>query len=154
MNEYDVQRWRYEGIIADLKANLQILRSKISGLIAPGFYGSNLTHEALETMMQAIPKSDQLTVFVPSANIYIKMAFGDGTNDDSLSEGCDNYIMYTTFNSDFEEEDGGMMEFNDYRRHYLGDIRRAVPDVVDMVCGHSEEGIIPNFIPLTTNYQI
>ena len=154
MSAFDVTFTSLQNDIGNLKTTIYLLKQKIAETIAPAFYGANLSRERFEVMLNNIPESDQLTVFVPAANKYIKMAFGDGTNSDTLSEGCDNYIMYTIYDSNFEEYDGGMMEFNDYQRYYKGDIRRAALDVVAMACGYTKDGEFLDFIPLTTDYEI
>ncbi len=143
-----------ENKIGSLEATIFNLKSKIAETIAPAFYGADLTRERMERILQSIPKSDQLTVFVPAQNCYIKMWFGDGTNSDALSEGCDNYIMYNQYDSNFEEIDGGMMEFDDYSRHYVDDIRRAAVDVVAFVCGYMSDERVVDFVPLTTTFEI
>lgn len=152
MTEYDILYWNTRNKIEDLVARVQTLKSKLLETIAPAFYGADLSRERFEVMLQSIPKSDQLTVFVPVQNVYLKMWFGDGTNMDTLCEGCDNYIMYNLYDSDFEEIDGGMMEFNNYASHYVDDIRRAAVDVVDFACGRMPDGRIVDFIPLTTSF--
>ncbi len=154
MSDYEGTFWSLKGMIDDLRASVQILRSKLAYTVAPAFYGADLSRERFEIMLQSIPKSDQLTVFVPVQNVYLKMWFGDGTNMDTLCEGCDNYIQYNMYNSDFEEIDGGQMDFNDYSSHYVDDIRRAAIDVVDFACGRMPDGNIVDFIPLTATFQV
>ena len=153
MSALDLTVSWYENEIGNLKAKIWNLCEKLESTLAPGFYGTDLSRERLESMLSNIPKSDQLTVFVPAQNVYIKMWFGDGTNMDVLCEGCDNYIQYNMYDSDFEEIDGGQMDFNSYSKYYVDDIRRAAIDVVDFACGRTEDGRVVDFIPLTTNFQ-
>ena len=150
MSDYDIMASSYENTIGSLTARIQILCSKLSDSIAPAFYGARITRESMEEVLSNIPEGNELTVFVPSADVFIKMWIGDGTNADSLCEGCDWYIQYNVYNSDFEEIDGGQMDYNEYRAQYRDDIRRAAVDVVGFACG-SGENRYPTFIPLKSN---
>lgn len=64
-----------------------------------------------------------IILFSPVDKVFCKIAFGDGTNADSLEDDCDDYMWLSKdcFNSDGEIEvdvDGGQMDFS--RKGYSG----------------------------------
>ena len=73
----------------------------------------------------------------PGGNCFINVSFGDGTNADTLEEGCDDYLYLSIhkIQSDltFEEVDGGQLDFNRAASRYAGDIRFAVYDGLELL---------------------
>lgn len=84
----------------------------------------------------------ECTVFVPKMNQFLKYHFGDGTNSDSLCEGCDDYVYYSVFNLDFEEVDGGQFDFNTEEKAYDNDLMKALYDILTFAFGVTAEFIV------------
>jgi hypothetical protein len=86
-------------------------------------------------------------LFIPEEREFCAIAFGDGTNSDSLESNCDDYIyiaIYKFENTEFTDEiDGGQLDFNTKESGYNGDITNAVYDALELVYG-----CVPDFIPL------
>lgn len=64
-----------------------------------------------------------IILFSPTDKVFCKIAFGDGSNADSLEDDCDDYMWFEkdSYNEDGEldvEVDGGQMDF--CRKDYSG----------------------------------
>lgn len=145
MSDYENKFWSLQGEINTLKVRLQKLQDVLKTSLAPAFYGARMDRARLEALLSNIPNGEELTVFVPRMDQYIKMHFGDGG---SPIDGCDNYIDYTLYDSDFEEVDGGQYDFNTYKSHYVGDIRKAACDVVEFAYSSLLSADEFDFIPI------
>lgn len=69
----------------------------------------------------------------PNRSLFIE--FGNGDNNDSLSEGCDGYIIFGIIETGEDGEPevmGGMLDFNRETCGYDGDINNALEDVLDL----------------------
>ncbi len=140
---YDGDFIIYENKIGSLRATINNQREKLERSLAPVFYGEALDADSVENMFKTIDEGDEITLFVPSAKQYVKAHIMD--SPDYLSDGCDASIDYTTYDLDFNEVDGGQMDFNRYSSHYVDDIRRAAGDIVRFAFGDEV-----TFIPLAT----
>ena len=89
-----------------------------------------------------------ILLYIPELNQFCAISFGDGTNSDSLEEGCDDYIYIACYEyvcGDFEEFDGGQLDYNTEEENYNGDITNAVYDALNFMYDD-----VPDFIPLHT----
>lgn len=69
----------------------------------------------------------------PNRSLFIE--FGNGDNNDNLSEGCDGYIIFGIIEPGKDGETevmGGMLEFDRETCGYDGDINNALGDVLDL----------------------
>lgn len=88
---------------------------------------------------------------IEDPNIFVKVCFGNGTNNDQLDDDCDDYIMIDILkidnHGDFSVIDGGMLEFNQEKSRYEGSIINTLPDAFDFI------GLnINNYNPLVKIY--
>lgn len=78
-------------------------------------------------LLQSIEKPD----------VFVKVYFGNGTNNDQLEDDCDDYIMIDILkidnHGDFSVIDGGMLEFNQEKSGYEGSIINTLPDAFDFM---------------------
>lgn len=94
-----------------------------------------------------------LILWLPEYNQFLSMHFGDGTNCDTLEEGCEDYIYYTQFDIDngtdvdwnesidLEEVDGGQMDIPS-ADEYDCNIKNVIPDMLQFIYGKYTE-VIP-----------
>lgn len=76
---------------------------------------------------------DGIMLYLPFYDTYFSVAFGNGTNIDVLEEGCNDYlyiVLYEYNGVDFEETDGGQLDFNTEEEQYDEDITKAVYDAL------------------------
>lgn len=64
-----------------------------------------------------------IILYSPDSQVFFKIAFGDGTNSDSLEDDCDDYVYVQkdryNDDGDFDEDiDGGQMDI--CRKDYTG----------------------------------
>lgn len=84
------------------------------------------------------PNKDEILLYIPEFKEYLAFSFGDGTNGDNLCEDCDDYIYITQHefnNGEFEEVDGGQLDFNTEEKGYNNNICNAIFDVLDFIYG-------------------
>lgn len=93
------------------------------------------------------PYCNGILLFIPSENEFCAISFGDGTNSDSLEDGCDDYIYIGIYKFDdpgfTDEVDGGQLDFNTETSGYGSDIINAVYDALEIMYGSALD-----FIPL------
>lgn len=88
---------------------------------------------------------------IENPDVFVRVCFGDGSNNDQLEDDCDDYIMIDIIEiddyGDFNELDGGMMMFNQEKSGYEGSIINALKDALDFM------GLdIKNYRPLKKLY--
>lgn len=112
------------------------------------------TREQVAEKLKGFTNADEffehngILLYIPIMDHFCLIAFGDGTNSDSLEEGCDDYIYIALYRFDesfgFSEEiDGGQLDYNTKTAGYGNDITNAVYDALEFTYEH-----VPNFIPL------
>lgn len=82
-----------------------------------------------------------LILWLPGYKQFLSMHFGDGTNCDTLEEGCEDYIYYTQFDIDLEEVDGGQIDIPS-ADEYDCNIKNVIPDMLQFIYGKYTE-VIP-----------
>lgn len=88
---------------------------------------------------------------IENLDVFVRVCFGDGSNNDQLEDDYDDYIMIDIIEiddyGDFNELDGGMMMFNQEKSGYEGSIINALKDALDFM------GLdIKNYRPLKKLY--
>ena len=72
-------------------------------------------------------------IFVKINELLIHIAPGDGTNDDSLEEGCVDYIYYEVFDLDGNEVDGGQLDIEKEFEDEYESTSDCIKDILPMV---------------------
>lgn len=72
-------------------------------------------------------------IFVRINDLLIHVAPGDGTNDDSLEEGCIDYIYYEVFDLDGNEVDGGQLDIEKEFEDEYESTSDCIKDILPMV---------------------
>ena len=72
-------------------------------------------------------------IFVRVNDLLIHIAPGDGTNDDSLEEGCVDYIYYEVFDLDGNEVDGGQLDIEKEFEDEYESTSDCIKDILPMV---------------------
>jgi len=83
-------------------------------------------------------------VYLKKQDLFASIAIGDGTNDDSLEEGCDSYLYIDTFKFDgeFIQKDGGQLDYNSDTNEYYSNEKiteKAIQDALVFII--SEDAI-------------
>lgn len=71
------------------------------------------------------------TILLKVEDMYIRISYGDGTNSDSLVDGCDEYLYIEMGINKDNLELAGQLDYNSEVESYLEDILTTIPDVLD-----------------------
>lgn len=64
---------------------------------------------------------------------------------DFYTEGCDSAIDYTLYDGNYEEKDGGQMDYSSEKTNYK-DLQDAIPDIIMFALSISRENIPQYYI--------
>ena len=85
---------------------------------------------------------DGVILWIPDAEEFLAMSFGNGSNSATLEDGCEDYIYFNqyeidadTIGDDFMQlsnSDGGQMDIENIDI-YDGNIIKAIPDILEFI---------------------
>lgn len=78
-------------------------------------------------------KYDDIFVLPSDESILVHIAPGDGTNDDSLEEGCVDYIYYEVFDRAGNEIDGGQLDIDEEFEDKYNNTDDCIFDVLSFI---------------------
>ena len=73
---------------------------------------------------------------------FLKCSFAEC---DFYTEGCDRAIDYTLYDGNYEEKDGGQMDYNSEKANY-GCLEDAIPDIIMFALSINRESIPSYYI--------
>lgn len=85
---------------------------------------------------------DNMVRLILATGEFLECGF---TECDFHTDGCDSAIGYTLYDGNYEEKDGGHMDFSSERAHYKN-LEDAVPDIIMSALGISRENIPKYYI--------
>ena len=93
-------------------------------------------------------KENGIMLWIPKKNEIFQVMIGDGSNlsEEDRAQGLDGYLYIKTYqydDPDFEEIDGGQLDYRSDKETYDNDITTAVYDALEF-----HYGSVPYFVPL------